>query len=102
MQVLVMYCSRSGNTKKLAEAIAKGVSEVEGVKCLLKAVSEVTKDDFVLSDGIIAGSPVYFGSMGAEMKSLFERFVGIRRKMENKVGPLSPHPAISPVERKRR
>ena len=33
MQVLVMYCSRTGNTKKLAEEIAKGVGEVDGVTC---------------------------------------------------------------------
>jgi NAD(P)H dehydrogenase (quinone) len=86
MQVLVMYCSQSGNTKKLAEAVAQGVDAVEGVSCLVKSVSEVTKDDFIGSGGIIAGSPVYFGSMAAEMKKLFEQFVGARKKMENKVG----------------
>lgn len=86
MQVLVIYYSRSGNTKKLAEEIAKGVQEVEDVKCVLKSVSEVTKDDFVQSDGIIAGSPVYFGTMAAELKEVFDRFVGIRNKMEDKVG----------------
>ena len=31
MQVLVMYYSASGNTKKLAEAVAKGVQEAGGV-----------------------------------------------------------------------
>ena len=86
MQVLVMYYSRSGNTKKLAEEIGKGVDEVEGVKCLLKSTSEVSKDDFVASNGIIAGSPVYFGVMAAEMKDVFDKFVGIRNKMGDKVG----------------
>ncbi len=86
MQVLVMYCSRTGNTKKLAEAIAEGVREVEDVKCVLKPVSEITKDDFASSDGIIAGSPVYFGVMAAELKEVFDRYVGVRRKMEDKIG----------------
>ena len=86
MQVLVMYCSKTGNTKKLAEAIAKGVQEVEGVKCVVKAVSEVVKEDFVASDGIIAGSPVYFGGMAAPMKAIFDDFIGVRKKMENKIG----------------
>lgn len=58
MQVLVMYYSRSGNTKKLAEAIAKGVEAVDDVNCLIKSTKEVTKEDFLASDGIIAGSPV--------------------------------------------
>ncbi len=86
MQVLVMYYSRTGNTKKLAEAVASGVKEVNDVKCLLKLASEVTKDDFLSSDGIIAGSPVYFGTMAAELKEVFDKYVGIRRRMENKIG----------------
>ena len=86
MQILVMYYSRTGNTKTLAEAIAKGVQEVEGVRCVLKEASEVTKEDFLGSDGIIAGSPVYFGTMAAELKEVFDRLIGTRRKMEGKVG----------------
>lgn len=86
MQVLVMYFSKTGNTKKLAEAVAKGVEEVKDIKCVLKSVLEVTKEDFLQADGIIAGSPVYFGTMAAEMKSVFDKFVGIRKKMEDKIG----------------
>jgi len=86
MKVLVLYHSKTGNTKKLAEEIAKGVKEVDGVECELKSTSEVTKEDFVSSDGIIAGSPVYFGTMAAGMKEVFDKFVGVRRKMGDKVG----------------
>lgn len=85
MKVLVMYYSKTENTKKLAEEIAKGVQE-EGVECVLKPASEVTKDDFISSDGIIAGSPVYFGTMAAEMKDVFDKFVDIRRQMGDKIG----------------
>jgi NAD(P)H dehydrogenase (quinone) len=86
MKILVMYHSKTGHTKKLAEEIARGVQEVEGVTCILKTVSEISKDDFVASDGIIAGSPVYFGTMAAEMKGVFEKFVGIRKQMGDKIG----------------
>ena len=86
MQILVMYYSRSGNTEKLAREIAKGVENVDGVDCLIKPVSEVTQDDFVASDGIIAGSPVYFGGMAAGMKEIFDKFVGVRKHMGDKVG----------------
>ena len=86
MQVLVIYYSKTGHTKKLAEAIAEGVAEVGGVTCVVKSVAEVTKDDFVAADGIIAGSPVYFGTMAAELKAVFDQFVGVRRKMEDKIG----------------
>jgi len=86
MQVLVLYYSRSGNTRKLAEGIAKGVHEIKDVDCILKSTVEVTKDDFINSYAVIAGSPVYFGTMAAELKSVFDKFVGTRRQMENKIG----------------
>ena len=86
MQVLVMYYSRTGNTKKLAEHVATGVREIDAVDCLLKPVSELNKDDFVMSDGIIAGSPVYFGTMAYPMKEIFDKYVGIRGEMEDKIG----------------
>ena len=86
MQILILYFSKGGNTKKLAEKIAQGVDEVQGAKAHLRNTGEVTKDDFVESAGIIAGSPVYFGSMAAELKKVFDDFVGVRKKMEGKVG----------------
>ena len=86
MQILVLYFSKGGNTKKLAEAIAKGVEEVNGMNAVLKKTDEVTDKDFLDSDGIIAGSPVYFGVMAAELKKVFDQFVGLRKKMEGKVG----------------
>jgi len=85
MQVLVLYYSKGGNTKKLAEEIARGV-ESAGVTALLKSAQEVTKEDFLASDGVIAGSPVYFGVMAWELKKVFDDFVAVRKKMENKVG----------------
>jgi NAD(P)H dehydrogenase (quinone) len=85
MQVLVLYYSKGGNTKKLAEEVAKGVESAK-IKAVLKSTGEVTKEDFLESDGVIAGSPVYFGVMAWELKKIFDEFVGTRRKMENKVG----------------
>ncbi|MCX8118791.1 MAG: NAD(P)H-dependent oxidoreductase [Desulfobacterota bacterium] len=86
MQILVLYYSKGGNTRKLAEKIAEGVNSVSGVQAILKSTQEVTKDDFLNSAGIIAGSPVYFGGMAWDLKRIFDEYVGIRRKMENKIG----------------
>lgn len=86
MQILILYFSRTGNTKKLAEAIAAGVEQAGGIDCSLKSAGEVTKENFLAADGIIAGSPVYFGSMAAELKSVFDRFVGLRKQMEGRIG----------------
>ncbi len=86
MQVLILYYSKGGNTRKLAEQIGEGVKSVQGVNALLKSTQEVTKEDFVDSAGVIAGSPVYFGAMAWELKRVFDEFVVVRKKMENKVG----------------
>lgn len=86
MQILVMYYSASGNTKKLAEAVAKGVTQSGGVQCVVKSAAEVTNQDLLSSDGIIAGSPVYYGAMAAQLKAVFDNSVTVRNKMENKIG----------------
>ncbi len=86
MYVLILYFSKTGNTRKLAEHVAEGVGSVEGVEARLKTTQEVTKEDFVNAAGIIAGSPVYFGIMAADLKRVFDEFPGIRKKMEGKVG----------------
>lgn len=86
MQILVLYFSKGGNTRKLAEVIAKGVEQVENVKAVLRNTDEVSKEDFITSDGVIAGSPVYFGVMAAQLKKVFDEFVSVRKKMEGKIG----------------
>ena len=86
MNVLVLYYSKGGNTRKLAEAIAEGVGQVDGVEAVLRHTRDVVKDDFVAADGLIVGSPVYFGTMAAQLKLVLDEFVGVRKKMENKVG----------------
>ena len=85
MQVLVVYFSKGGNTKKLAQGVADGVAAT-GVRAVLRSTREVTPRDFEDSAGVIAGSPVYFGVMAADLKRVFDEFVGLRRKMENRVG----------------
>lgn len=42
VRVLVVYDSRTGNTEKLAEAVAKGARKVSGVEVVLKKAKDVT------------------------------------------------------------
>ena len=86
MKVLILYYSKGGNTRKLAEAIAQGVSQVDGVEAALRHTRDVTKDDFLTADGLVVGSPVYLGTMAAQLKQVLDDFVSVRKRMENKVG----------------
>jgi len=85
MKVLIVYFSKGGNTAKLAREIARGVT-AGGADALIRTTADVTRDDFLAAAGVIAGSPVYFGVMAADLKRIFDEFVSTRRKMENKVG----------------
>ena len=84
-EILIVYYSLSGNTEKLAKAVAEGVREGRG-NPTLKSVDEVDINELPNYDGIIAGSPVYCGMMAAELKKFFDESVVVRRKLFNKVG----------------
>ncbi|MBP7864468.1 MAG: NAD(P)H-dependent oxidoreductase [Acidobacteria bacterium] len=86
MNVLVLYFSRSGNTAALARGVADGARSVAGVEAVLRTPDNVTREDFLAAGALVAGSPVYFGGMAADLKSIFDRFVGLRKQMEGKVG----------------
>lgn len=49
MQILVLYHSKGGNTRKLAEATARGVDSVSRARAILKSTREATQDDFLSS-----------------------------------------------------
>jgi len=84
--VLIFYDSKTGNTEKAARLVAEGVKEVEGVECILKKADDVSLDDLLRSDGIIIGSPTYYGLMSAKIKRLLDESVKIHGKLEGKVG----------------
>ncbi len=85
VKILVSYYSRSGNTKRMAELIAEGMRG-EGVEADLKDVEEVNPDELLGYEGIILGSPTYYGSCAAPMKELIDESVKHHGKLDGKVG----------------
>ncbi|MEM2728698.1 MAG: NAD(P)H-dependent oxidoreductase, partial [Candidatus Bathyarchaeia archaeon] len=75
-----------GNTEKAAFLVAEGVRKVSGVNCVVKRVDDVTLDDLLNANGIMVGSPTYYGGMSAKIKDLFDRSVKVHGKLEGKVG----------------
>lgn len=84
-KVLVIYYSRSGNAKRMAELIAEG-AKGEGADVALQDVASTSTDDLLDADAIIAGSPTYYGGMAAELKKLLDDSVKHHGKLAGKVG----------------
>jgi NAD(P)H dehydrogenase (quinone) len=84
-RILVVYDSKSGNTEKMASAIAKGAENV-GAQVSLKRVEYVSNQDFLDSDGIIMGSPTYFGQMSSRLKHILDDSIEVHTKLNGKVG----------------
>lgn len=93
--ILVLYYSRHGAVKAMAEQIARGVESVAGMEAMLRtvpAVSPVTEvaapkvpddgavyatlDDLKHCAGLALGSPTRFGNMAAPMKHFLDQTSG--------------------------
>ena len=85
-KILVVYDSRSGNTKKMALAVAEGAKQVKGMNVTVKKAAQTSLEDLQAADGIIMGSPTYYGQMSAKLKALIDKSVTIHGKLEGKVG----------------
>ena len=84
-KALVVYYSRSGNTRKMAELVAEGIKK-EGCEAVLKEAKDVVVDEWLKFDALLIGSPTYYGSMAQEIKKLLDDSVKFHGKLEGKVG----------------
>jgi NAD(P)H dehydrogenase (quinone) len=84
-KMLIVYYSRSGNTEKMAELVKQG-AESAGAEVTLKRVEKTSPDELLEYDGILMGSPVYYGTMAAELKKLLDESVKFHGKLDGRVG----------------
>jgi len=83
-KILIMYYSKTGNTEKLAGALAEGVKRVLGVAVELKRAESVTPEDAIDADGYAVGSPSHFSIMSGQILTLLTDLYSIRHKMSGK------------------
>lgn len=84
-KVLVVYDSKSGNTETMALAVAKG-AEKAGADVTVKKAAQTKNSDLFAADGIIMGSPTYFGQMSATLKALIDESIQLHEQLTGKVG----------------
>ncbi|MDO8786436.1 MAG: NAD(P)H:quinone oxidoreductase [Syntrophales bacterium] len=112
MKVLIVYYSMYGHVHRMAEAVAEGVREVNGVEALLRRVPETLPEevlqkmgaleaqklfahipianvqDMDSADAIIFGTPTRFGNMCGQMRQFLDATGGLwaRGALVGKVG----------------
>ncbi len=90
-EILVLYYSQHGATQQMAQLIARGIEQVEGVRARLRTVPKVSAvceateasipgsgapyaelSDLVECIGLALGSPTRFGNMAGAMKYFWD------------------------------
>jgi NAD(P)H dehydrogenase (quinone) len=85
--VLVLYDSATGNTKQMAELVARGAGSVASTEVRLRSVDDVTTDDVLWCDGIALGSPTHEGLLSWKMKRFWDECVDpLWGKIDGKFG----------------
>ena len=84
-KILIVYHSQTGNTQKMAHAVAEGARGIEGVDVILKKAADATLEDLLTTDGFALGTPENFGYMSGMVKDFFDRtFYGAQEKVFRK------------------
>ena len=83
-KILVVHYSRTGNTEKMAKAIAEGARLVQGVEVELKRYGSAWGlADF---DAILVGAPTYHHGMTSNIKKFLEEIALHNVDLKNKIG----------------
>lgn len=83
-KVLIVYATRTGETRKIGELIAEGIRFSANEVDILDAKDIKKEDDLSGYDAYVFGSATYHGDMMQSMKTLL--FLTKNIDLENKVG----------------
>jgi flavodoxin I len=83
-KILILYYSRTGNTEKMAKAVAEGAKTVGNMEVELNY--HVEAEELNKFDAILVGAPTYYHDMPIEMKKLFEEAAVKGINLKGKVG----------------
>jgi flavorubredoxin len=83
-KALVVYSTRTGETKSIAELIAEGIRIQGGDADVVNVTAIKKEDDLQGYDAYVFGSPTYHGEMMQSMKTML--FLAEKAGLEGKVG----------------
>ncbi|MDY6964635.1 MAG: flavodoxin domain-containing protein [Halobacteriota archaeon] len=86
-KVIIIYETRSGNTKKIEQAIEEGLIE-KGAEVVSKKIKDVDTEELASFDAVVLGSPTYHHDLIPAMKKFLFRLeqVGLKGKVGTAFG----------------
>ena len=81
-KAIIIYESKYGNTRQVAELIAEGMRQVRGTEVTLSEVGQVDLNNLVTFDAYLIGSPNHMGGPTGSIKRLIDQLNKL--KLENK------------------
>lgn len=83
-KILVIYYSRTGNTEKMAKAVAEGARSVQGVE--VEVNYYISPEELAGFDAILVGAATYHHDMPVSFKTFFEEVAVKNINLKGKVG----------------
>jgi len=82
-KLLILYDSQTGNTEKMAEAVAEGAKSVTGVEVSLQYYAR--PEELAEASAIIMGSPTYYHNMTIPIKQVMEEAAKANVQLKGKI-----------------
>ncbi len=88
-RVYIVYESHTGNTGRMAKAVAEGACEVQGVEVSLHRAAYAKAEDLAGADSSIIGAPTRNTKVPPEMSEFLKRMkqVPLRARLVPSSGP---------------
>ena len=83
-KLLILYDSQTGNTERMAEAVAEGARTVSGVEVEMKYYAR--PEELAEADALIFGSPTYYHEITLPIKQMLEEAAKADIKLQDKIG----------------
>ena len=73
LKIFIVYDTKYGNTKLVAEKIVEGIREVKGIETSIADVKEVNPKEVTDSDALLIGSPNHIGRPARGIEEFIDR-----------------------------
>jgi len=83
-KLLILYDSQTGNTEKMAEAVADGARSVATVEVTVKYYAR--PEELAEASALIFGSPTYYHDITLPIKQMLEEAAKANIHLEGKIG----------------